>query len=219
MTASTIKIVVADDHPVYRNGLRALLDQFEEVEVVGLAATGREAVEVVARTRPDVVLMDLRMPELDGIEATREIRNDQPDVAVVVLTMMDDDESVFAAVKAGARGYLLKEAEAAEVRRAVHAAADGEAIFGARIARRLADYFAAAAAPVPATPFPELTTGERAVLDMMAGGLANNEIARRLMLSPKTVRNRVSAIFAKLRLRDRAEAIVRARDAGLGRSR
>lgn len=211
-----ITVVIADDHPVYRDGLRALLEQFEEIRVVGLAATGRETIDLVARTVPDVVLMDLCMPDGDGIEATRRIRADHPGVSAVMLTMKDDDESVFAAIKAGARGYLLKEADGTDVRRAVHAAADGDAIFGARVARRLIDYFAAAAPPVTEAPFPTLTTGERVVLDLMASGLPNAEIARRLTLSPKTVRNRVSAIFTKLGLRDRAEAIVRARDAGLG---
>lgn len=211
-----VRVLVADDHPVYRDGLCALLGLFEEMLVVGQAATGDEAVAAAARTRPDVVLMDLRMPGFDGVEATRRILAAGSTVAVVLLTMVDDDESVFAALRAGARGYLLKEADAEVVRRAVHAAAQGEVILGPRIAGKLPGYLAAAGPPPPRVLFPELTAGERTVLELIAAGLSNPEIARRLTLSPKTVRNRVSAIFAKLHLRDRAEAIVRAREAGLG---
>jgi DNA-binding NarL/FixJ family response regulator len=213
---TVLRILVADDHPVFREGLCALLSASAEIEVVGQAASGTEAVEAAARTAPHVVLMDLRMPGCNGIEATRRIRDANPDVAVVVLTMFDDDDSVFSAMRAGARGYLLKDAEGTDVLRAVRVVAGGEAIFGPSIARRLIDYFATVE-PRPATvAFPELTDGERIVLDLIAAGHSNGEIAARLSLSPKTIRNRVSSIFSKLRVRDRADAIVRGRDAGLG---
>jgi len=215
---SPVRVLIADDHPVFRGGLCTLLELFEEMLVVGTAATGEEAVMMAAQARPEVVLMDLRMPGCGGVEATRRLLRSDPAVAVVVLTMLDDDDSVFEALRAGARGYLHKEADAEDVRRAIRAAAKGDAVLGARVAHRLADYFAAAVPLAPPVAFPELTAGERAVLDLIAGGLSNTEIAGRLSLSPKTVRNRSSAILGKLRLRDRSEVIVRARDAGLGRS-
>jgi DNA-binding NarL/FixJ family response regulator len=212
-----LRVVVVDDHPVFREGLCALLDAFAEVEVAGQAANGHEAIEVVGRVRPDVVLMDLQMPGFNGIEATAKIGNEHPGVAVVILTMFDDDDSVFAAMRAGARGYLLKDADAADVLLAVRAAASGEAIFGPAIARRLIRYFSVAEPQAQSAPLPELTAAERTVLDLIAAGLSNSEIAGRLALSPKTIRNRVSTIFSKLQVRDRAQAIVLGREAGLGR--
>jgi DNA-binding NarL/FixJ family response regulator len=213
-----IEVVLADDHPVFRDGLAMLLDSMSGVRVVGRASTGREAIEVVGRLHPDVVVMDVNMPDMDGIEATRRLTADSPHVGVVVLTMAEDDDTVFAAMRAGARGYLLKEAGPDDIVRSIAAVARGEAVFGAAVARRIADYFAAGPpAAAGLGPFPELTPREREVLDLVAAGRANADIARSLFLSPKTVRNIVSNVFAKLHVADRAEAIIRARDAGLGR--
>jgi DNA-binding NarL/FixJ family response regulator len=215
----SIRILLADDHAILRHGLRAMLDSTAEFEVVGEATTGEEAVTHSAKLRPDVVLMDIQMPGLNGIEATRQVMESDPNVGVVVLTMFRDDDSVFAAMRAGARGYVLKDAGGEEVIKVVRAVANGEAYFGPEIAKRLMSFFSA---PRPATPseaFPELTAREHEVLDLIARGLSNTEISRRLFLSPKTVRNHISNIFTKLRVADRAEAIVRAREAGLGQNK
>jgi DNA-binding NarL/FixJ family response regulator len=216
--SDSIRVVIADDHPVFRDGLRGILGSSEGVEVVGEAATGEEAVEVAAAHQPDVVVMDLHMPDLNGIEATRRILHQSPHIGVVVLTMYEDDASVFAAMRAGARGYLLKGADKAEILRAIQAIGSGEAIFGPAIARRVIEYFSAPQVPGPPLAFPELTAREREILDHIAQGMNNQAIARKLYLSPKTVRNHVSNIFAKLQVADRAQAIVRARDAGLGQT-
>jgi DNA-binding NarL/FixJ family response regulator len=213
---STIRVLIADDHAAFRGGLRALLETAGDVEVVGEAATGEESVATARRAQPDVVLMDVNMPGIDGVEATRRIVDGSPHVAVLVLTMSDDDETVFEAVRAGARGYLLKGAQRAELVRAVRAVASGEAIFGPGVARRLMVYFARPAPRVDPDAFPELTDREREVLELIAQGRSNADITATLGLSPKTVRNHVSNVFAKLQVRDRAEAIVRARDAGMG---
>lgn len=215
----TIRILIVDDHPAFRSGLRFLLGQLDDVEVVGEAENGRRGVELAGDLMPDVVLMDLAMPELTGIEATREIVEAHPSVRVLVLTMSEDDESVFTALRAGASGYLLKGANEDDIERAVRAIAQGEAIFGASIAKRIIGYFNAPRAAVPAAaapPFPALSDREREVLNLVADGKTNPEIARELYLSPKTVRNHVSNIFTKLQVADRAHAIARARDAGLG---
>ncbi len=211
-----VRVVVVDDHPVFRDGMRAVLDQLEGIEVVGEAADGEAAVAVVEQVRPDVVLMDLRMPGVDGLEATGRITRARPEVAVLVLTMDEDDASVFAALRAGARGYLLKEAEGSDVHRSVLAVARGEAVFGAGVASRVMAWFAGGRPGGDPLPFPELTDREREVLELVAAGLDNAAIARRLFLSPKTVRNRVSDVLGKLRARSRAEAVALARDAGLG---
>ncbi len=211
-----IRVLIADDHPVFRFGLRALLQGEADMEIVGEATTGREAVAMALERKPDVVLMDLNMPELNGIEAIRRIRAAAPDIAVLVITMFDD-ESVFAAMRAGARGYLLKGAEAEETLRAVRAVAHGEAIFSPAIADRIMGYFAHTPRASASVVFPELTEREREVLTLIAQGLTNRAIAERLVLSEKTVRNHVSSIFSKLQVADRAEAIIRAREAGLGR--
>ncbi len=212
-----LRVLVADDHPVFRSGMMALLSSSAGIEVVGEAETGEQAIALAAELRPDVVLMDLQMPGVGGIEATRRIVAVSPEVRVLVVTMYEDDDLVFAALKAGARGYVLKGASATDVVRAVQVAGDGEAIFSPRIAERLIGFFSQ---PRPAEPvFPELTEREREILDLMAQGRSNSEIAARLTLSLKTVRNHVSNIFGKLQVVDRAEVVMLAREAGLGRSR
>ncbi len=223
MSDEPIRVLLADDHPVYREGLAALLASIPGIEVAGTAADGAEAVERTAALQPDVVVMDVGMPGLDGIEATRRIVADSPHVGVVVLTMSEEDATLFAAMRAGARGYLLKGANQAEIVRAITAVSHGEVIFGPAIAHRVADFFArtaAAAAGAAGTAgeaiFPQLTPRELEILSLIADGRSNTQIASALFLSPKTVRNNVSNIFAKLHVADRAEAIVRARKAGLG---
>ena len=215
MTGGQVRVVLADDHPVVIDGLSALLASVPEVAVVGVAATGRQAVRAAVTLRPDVLVMDIGMPELGGIAATGEIARLAPEVAVLMLTMFDDDDSVFAAMRAGARGYLLKGAQQGEIIRAIQAAAAGEAIFGPSVARRLLGYFAAP--PARPEPFAGLTSRERQVLDLIAAGTKNAEIARRMSIAPKTVANHISAIFTKLQVADRGAAIIVARDAGLGR--
>lgn len=212
-----IRVVIADDHPIVRSGLTALLGSLDGIEVVGVATNGREAVDQARQLRPDVLVLDLQMPDLDGFAAAREIAQVAPLVAVLVLTMFADDDSVFAAMRAGARGYVVKGAEQGEIERAVRAVAAGEAIFGPGVAARVLNLFSAPRNR-GAEQFPELTARERRILDLLAGGLSNMAIATRLGLAPKTVANNVSSIFAKLQVRDRSEAIIRARDAGLGRS-
>ena len=211
-----VRTLIADDHPHFRDGLRALLLSAPDVEVVGEARDGEEAIRLAARLQPDVILMDLNMPGTGGIEATRRILHTSPHISVLVVSMYEDDDSVFAALKAGARGYLLKGALKAEILRAIRAVTSGEAIFGPAIARRLMQYFSAPHPNVPREAFPELTDRERQILELIARHETNPEIARRLHLSQKTVRNHVSNIFTKLQVSDRAQAIVRAREAGLG---
>jgi DNA-binding NarL/FixJ family response regulator len=210
------RVLLADDHPVFLGGMRALLDSTPGVVVVGEATTGDEAVTAATQRQPDVVVMDIQMPGLNGIDATREIVARSPHIGVLILTMFEDDDSVFAAMRAGARGYLLKGSAPHDIVRAIETVGRGEAIFGIAIARRLIDFFVAS----PQTyPFPELTEREREVLDLLAQGKSNSDIAHRFVISAKTVRNHVSNIFAKLHVADRAQAIVRAREAGLGQKR
>jgi DNA-binding NarL/FixJ family response regulator len=210
---NAVRVVLADDHPVVRAGLAALLGSLPDIEVVGVAADGRQAVKEVVLHRPEVALLDLQMPELDGFGATREIARLVPEVGVLVLTMFDDEDSVFAAMRAGARGYIVKGAEQDEIGRAIQAVAAGEAIFSPGVAQRVLRYFAA---PQPvADPFPELTVREREILTLLAAALPNATIATRLGLSPKTIANHLSSIFIKLQVADRSAAILRAREAGL----
>ncbi len=214
MTAA-VRVVVADDHPVVRDGLRALIAATPTIELAGEATTGDEAVELARELRPDVILMDLAMPGRNGIEATRQIAANGWAGAVLILTMFDDDESIFAAMRAGARGYLLKNSGPDELRRAIEGVGVGEAIFGAGVGQRMVGFFARAR-ELGVQPFPELTDREREVLEELARGAGNATIALRLGISLKTVRNHVSTILGKLMVVDRAEAIVRAREAGFG---
>lgn len=210
-----IRVAIADDHPVVRDGLRALFATLPDTELVAEASTGREAIRAAVTERPHVLVMDLRMPDLDGAAATAEIARLAPDVAVLMLTMFEDDESVYAAMRAGARGYLVKGASQEQIRQAIATVAAGGAIFGPGIARRVLTYFATP--PTTRQPFPELTPREREILDLIAAGLPNATIAARLGVAGKTVGNHISTIFTKLQVATRAEAIIRARDAGLGR--
>jgi DNA-binding NarL/FixJ family response regulator len=216
-TDRPIRIVVADDHPVVRGGLVAMLRTIPGLDVVGEASDGDAAVHAVLEHRPDVILMDVRMPGRDGIEATRQIRELAPDCRVLMVTMYDDDATVFTAMQAGAQGYLLKDAEQDDIVRAVRGVVAGEAIFGPGVAARVLAYFSDPPRAVAAeSPFPELTDRERDVLDLLAQGRRNADIAAQLYLSPKTVSNHLTMIFAKLQVAGRGEAIVRAREGGLG---
>lgn len=210
-----IRILIADDHPTFRRGLELVLGSAPDIEILAQAETGSQAVDLAVRLVPDVILMDLRMPEIDGIEATRRVMRAVPDVAIVVLTMFDDDDSVIAALRAGARGYLLKGANEDEILRAVHGAAAGEAIFGSAVADSVIGRITQPDSP-STRPFPELTDREREVLDLVASGKGNASIAHDLGISLKTVRNHVSNIFTKIHVSERSAAIVRARQAGLG---
>lgn len=215
-----IKVLIADDHVFYREGIRALLNGLPDITVIGEASTGEDAVESAARLNPDVILMDLKMPGMNGIDATRRIYEANPKTGVLVITMFDDDDSVFAAMRAGARGYLLKDADKDELVRAIFAVGKGEAIFSPAIAGRMITYFSRSSHPDRAETspdFPDLTGREREILELIARGFNNAAIANRLALSIKTVQNYVSNILNKLQVSDRSEAIVRAREKGLGK--
>ncbi len=216
MPDEALRILLVDDHPLVRNGLRALLASVTDMAVVGEASNGEEAITLAAELQPDIILMDLHMPGLNGIEATRRIVQAHPHIGILVLTMLEDDASVFAAMRAGARGYLLKGADQADVLRAIGVAAHGEAIFSPPIARRLMQYFENMQPILPPNVFPDLTEREREILGLIARGKSNAEIAGELVLSPKTVSNHVSNIFSKLQVVDRAQAVLRAKQAGLG---
>ena len=212
----TLCVLVAEDHPLFRKGMIALLSSVPEFEVVGEAATGEEAVSRAAQLQPDVVLMDLQMPELNGIEATRRILQESPSVRVLVVTLFEDDDSVFMALRAGARGYVLKDADEEEMVLSIRAVGKGEAIFSPAIAERVLAYFASPRPAAQLQVFPSLTNREREILNLIAQGHPNPAIAKQLHLSTKTVGNYVSNIFTKLQVADRAQAIIRAREAGLG---
>jgi DNA-binding NarL/FixJ family response regulator len=210
-----LRVLIVDDHPLFRDGMRGLLDSVQDTEVVGEATNGEQAVAMSSSLQPDLILMDLNMPGLDGIEATRRIVHASPRANVLVFTMYEDDESVFSALRAGARGYLLKGASQVETLRAIRAVGNGEAIFGPGIAQRVMGYFSAPRPDVASQVFPELTERELEILRYIAHGRTNQEIADVLVLSLKTVRNHVSNICGKLQVADRAQAVIRARDAGL----
>lgn len=217
MSIQPIRILVVDDHALFREGLAALLNAASQTAVVGEAGTGAEAIRQAAALTPDVILMDIQMPDMNGIEATRRILADHPAVRVAMLTMLEDDDSLFAAMRAGARGYILKGADKAEVLRTVAAIADGQALFSATIAGRITAFFQRGMQQAnAAAPFPELTEREREVLSLIAQGLNNQALAARLHVSGKTISNHISNIFNKLQVADRAQAIVKARSAGLG---
>lgn len=210
-----IRILIADDHPLFRKGMRGLLESLPEMEVVGEAATGDEAIMLAADLAPDVIVMDLQMPGGTGLTATRAILHASPHIRILMVTLYEDNESVFTAIRAGARGYLLKDAGADEIAAAIQAVGRGEAIFSPAIANRLIDFFAEPYPPVPKDIFPTLTNREREILQMIAQGQTNAEMARQLSLSVKTVQNYVSNVYSKLQVADRAQAIIRAREAGL----
>jgi len=215
-----IKVLIADDHVFYREGVRAFLENAADVDVVGEAGNGDEVIAKATKLKPDVILMDLKMPGTNGIDATRRIHEMAPEIGVLVITMFDDDDSVFAAMRAGARGYLLKDADKDEVVRAIVAVERGEAIFSPTIAQRMIQYFSSptrGSHKNQPNEFAELTEREIEILEFIAQGHNNATIANRLSLSIKTVQNYVSSILMKLQVADRAQAIVRARDAGYGK--
>ncbi len=210
-----IRVLIADDHTLFREGLVALLDSIEDIEVIATVQDGMQAIKKAGELQPDVILMDIQMPEVNGIEATRKIIQTSPHIGIIVVTMFEDDDSVFAAMRAGARGYVLKGADQNDMLRAIRAVSRGEALFGPTIATRLMNFFNT---PVQAPPqaFPELTAREVEILELIAQGMGNPEIARKLTISMKTVRNHVSNIFNKLQVTDRVQAAIRAREAGMG---
>ncbi|HKY56015.1 MAG TPA: response regulator transcription factor [Anaerolineales bacterium] len=215
-----IRILIADDHALFREGLRALFTALPDIDVVGEAADGEAAIKQVEATQPDVVLMDINMPGLNGIEATRRILSAHPNLGIIMVTMLEDDASVFSAMRAGARGYVLKGAHHDEILQAIRAVAAGQAVFGPAIAARMMNFFQGLNS-VPQTAhaaqaFPELTEREREVLALIAKGVSNKEIAEKLFISMKTVSNHITNIFSKLQVADRTQAVIRARDAGLG---
>jgi DNA-binding NarL/FixJ family response regulator len=218
--ADRIRLLVADDHALFREGLRALLSATPDIELVGEAASGEETITLVGTTQPDIVLMDINMPGMNGIEAARRLRNSAPATAVIMVTMLEDDASLFSAMRAGARGYVLKGAHHGELLQSVRAVAGGQVLFGAPIAARIMTFFDTAdAGPKGAMPeslSPELTPRELEILDLIAKGVSNPQIAHQLVISEKTVRNHITSIFSKLQVADRAQAIIKARSAGLG---
>lgn len=210
-----IKVLIVDDHSLFRDGLRAMIQACPEIMLIGEAESGEEAIQLAVDLQPDVILMDIQMPGINGIEATRQIVKMSPHIAILVVTMLEDDSSVFAAMRAGAKGYILKGAKHTDLLRAIKVVTDGEAIFSPGIAVKLVEFFNKMQPIVPVQVFPELSDREREVLQLISHGLKNAEIAERLFLSPKTVRNHVSNILSKLQVVDRTEAALRAKQAGL----
>ncbi len=211
-----LRVLIADDHPLFRHGLSALVNACPDFRIIGEATTGDEAITQAAKLQPDVILMDIQMPGINGIEATRRILQTLPNIRILIVTMFEDDASVFTAMKAGARGYVLKDAQKDALLSAIRSVSRGEAIFSPAIATRLMDFFAAPRPLAPPQAFPDLTEREHEILTLIAQGRSNTDIANQLVLSPNTVRNYVSSIFSKLQVADRAQAIVRAREAGMG---
>jgi len=215
-----ISVLIADDHALFREGLRALFSTIPELELVGEASSGLECIDLAGKLQPDVVLMDISMPGMDGVEATRRVLRGNPSAGIVMVTMLEDDATVFSAMRAGARGYILKGASHQELVQAIRAVASGQALFGPGIARRVMNFFRQAETDMPRNlpreSFPELTPRELEVLELIATGVKNTGIAEKLVISEKTVRNHITNIFSKLQVADRAEAIIRARDAGMG---
>ncbi len=211
-----IRVLLADDHTLFRKGIRIILEQMEDVKVEGEAASGQEAVALAQELVPDVILMDIKMPEISGIEATREILQENPHIGVILVTMFDDPESVFAGMRAGARGYVLKEAEPEELRRAIDAAQRGEVMLCPIIAEKVLEHFGSDAKPrQPGMPYEQLTQRELQVLQLAADGLSNKEIGQKLVISEKTVKNHIANIFSKLNVNDRTQAILYALRKGL----
>jgi len=216
-----IRVLLADDHALFREGVHAILKSVPDVEIVGEAGTGQEALTLAAKLEPDIILMDIQMPDLNGVEATQRILKVQPETGIIIVTMLEDDDSLFSAMQAGARGYVLKGADKAEMLKSIRAVAEGEALFGPAIAARLLNFFhdqpsqPKSDSSIP--PFPDLTEREREILACIARGDTNAEIAEQLTISLKTVRNHVSNIFTKLQVANRAQAAIKARDAGLGK--
>jgi len=215
MDSEKIRVLIADDHPLFRDGMHGLLDSVPDTVVVGEAAGGEEAIALAETLQPDVILMDIKMPGINGLQAMREILHTSPHIRILIVSMLEDDDSVFAAMRAGARGYVPKGANQDEMLRAIRAVANGEAIFGPGIAQRLIGFFTVSRPSGQSRLFPELTDREAEILELIAQGHTNEEIADQLVLSLKTVRNHVSNIFSKLQVADRAQAILRAREAGL----
>jgi len=215
----TVRILIADDHPLFRKGLRTLLESEPGFAVLGEATTGEEAIAMADTSHPDVLLLDLKMPGKTGFEAARAIRAGSPDIHILIVTLFQDDESIFAALRAGARGYVLKDTSEEEMLRAIRAVASGEAIFSPGVASRMIGFFASSREELPQDIFSDLTSREREILELIARGVANTSIAEQLFISLKTVRNHVSNIYSKLQVADRAQAVIRARDAGLGTDR
>lgn len=220
MSVEPIRLVVADDHSLFREGLRALLSAIPDIELVGEAATGEATIELVAKSQPDIVLMDINMPGINGIDAARTIRNATPSTGVIMVTMLEDDASLFAAMRAGARGYVLKGAHHEELLQTIRTVANGQVLFGAGIASRIMNFFYKLeddpVATLPESLSPELTPRELEILTLIAQGISNQQIAHQLVISDKTVRNHITSIFSKLQVADRAQAIIKARGAGLG---